>query len=294
MFINLDKMKLIIMMMIILILQLFTTSNAQIRNKKTESVSIFGNCGMCEATIEEAGNRSRIAKVDWNKETKLATITFDTIKTNQDEILKRIALSGYDSEKYLAPNDAYAKLPECCKYERKAQAPTTFENTRSEVNSELTVYNHSSISVGKQEDPQLKAVFENYFGVKDALIKTDGSSASAIAIELVKAINAVKIELLSTEEQPVWMKVRKDVALYATQIADTRDASNQRSHFMLLSKNMFDLIKVSKNEKPIYYQYCPMANDGKGANWLSKDEVIRNPYYGNQMLTCGKTVEILK
>lgn len=37
-----------------------------------------------------------------------------------------------------------------------------------------------------------------------------------------------------------------------------------------------------------------MANDGKGANWLSKENVIKNPYYGSEMLHCGKTVEIIK
>lgn len=57
---------------------------------------------------------------------------------------------------------------------------------------------------------------------------------------------------------------------------------------------MFDLLKVSKQETTIYYQFCPMANDGKGANWLSKENVIKNPYYGSEMLHCGKTVEIIK
>jgi len=63
---------------------------------------------------------------------------------------------------------------------------------------------------------------------------------------------------------------------------------------MSLSKNMYELIKVSKSETPVYYQHCPMANDGKGANWLSKENAIKNPYYGSQMLTCGSIVETIK
>ena len=50
---------------------------------------------------------------------------------------------------------------------------------------------------------------------------------------------------------------------------------------------------VSKNETPVYYQFCPMANDGKGANWLSKENAVKNPYYGSMMLSCGKTVETI-
>src|SRR5690606_2324498 len=105
-------------LMTVLIILSFGVSNAQIKNAKTESVKIYGNCGMCETTIEKAGNIKKAAEVDWNKDTKMATITYDAKKTNQDEILKRIALSGYDSDKFLAPDDVYAKLPECCLYER--------------------------------------------------------------------------------------------------------------------------------------------------------------------------------
>ena len=98
-------------LMAITVLLSATACNAQIKNAKTESVKIYGNCGMCETTIEKAGNLKKTAEVDWNKDTKMATITYDAKKTNQDEILKRIALSGYDSDKFLAPDDVYAKLP---------------------------------------------------------------------------------------------------------------------------------------------------------------------------------------
>ena len=96
----------------------FSSCNAQIKNAKTESVKIYGNCEMCEKTIETAGSVKKIANVDWNKDSKMATITYDSTKTNQDEILKRIALAGYDSDKFLAPDDVYSKLAGCCQYER--------------------------------------------------------------------------------------------------------------------------------------------------------------------------------
>ncbi len=275
-----------------------TACNAQIKNAKTESVKIFGNCGMCETTIEKAGNKKKVAKVDWNKDTKMATITYDAKKTNQDEILKRIALSGYDSEKFLAPNDVYAKLPECCQYERKAQPVAKVEAPKTEIAKTEEKDDHSAhkptTAETKQEVPQLKAVFDNYFAVKDALVKTDGNTSSTKAKALLTSINAVKMEKLSSEEHTVWMKVIKDLTSDAEHIADTKEASHQRDHFITLSKNMYALIKVSKTETPTYYQFCPMANDGKGANWLSKENVVKNPYYGNQMLTCGKVVETIK
>jgi hypothetical protein len=296
---NFQKMKSIKILMAISVFLSFTACNAQIKNAKTESVKIFGNCGMCETTIEKAGNKKKDAKVDWNKDTKMATITYDAKKTNQDEILKRIALSGYDSEKFLAPNDVYAKLPECCQYERKAQTVAKVETSKTdtqktEIKEDHSAHNHTAMTETKQDVPQLKLVFDYYFAVKDALVKTDGNTSSAKAKELLTAINAIKMDKLTTEEHTVWMKVMKDLAFDAEHIADTKDASHQRDHFMTLSKNMYALMKVSKTETPTYYQFCPMANDGKGANWLSKENVVKNPYYGNQMLTCGKIVETIK
>jgi copper chaperone CopZ len=287
-------MKSIKILMTIIMLLSFTAFNAQIKNSKTQTVKIYGNCEMCKITIEKAGNQKKVAKVDWNKDTKMATLTYDAKKTNQDEILKRIALSGYDNDKFLAPDNVYAKLPECCQYERKVKTLAKVETTTKSDNSKMEINNHEAMAEIKQDIPQLKAVFDNYFAVKDALVKTDGNTASTKAMELLTAISNVKMEKLSTEEHMVWMKVMKDLAFDAEHIVDTKDASHQRDHFTTLSKNMYALIKVSKQETPTYFQHCPMYNDGKGADWLSKENSIKNPYYGSQMLSCGKTVETIK
>jgi copper chaperone CopZ len=283
--------------MAILVLLSGTACYAQVKNSKTETVKIYGNCGMCETTIEKAGNKKKIAKVDWNKDTKMATITYDATKTNQADILKRIALAGYDSDSFLAPDDVYAKLPECCQYERvkktvaKTETPTIVPTTPKA--EDHTGHNHNG-SATKQDVSQLKAVFESYFAIKDALVKTDGNTASVKAKDLQTAIAAVKMETLSVTEHTVWMKVQKDLAFDAEHINETKDASHQRDHFTSLSKNMYELMKVAKQDVPVYYQHCPMYNDGKGADWLSKENTIKNPYYGSQMLSCGKTVETIK
>jgi copper chaperone CopZ len=107
-------------LMAIALLLSAVVATAQMKNAKTETVKIFGNCGMCETTIEKAGTQKDIASVDWNKDTKMATLTYDSKITNKDEILKRIALVGYDSEQFRAEESAYYKLPGCCQYDRAA------------------------------------------------------------------------------------------------------------------------------------------------------------------------------
>lgn len=274
-------------MMALIVLLSGVVSNAQIKNVTTETVKIFGNCGMCKTKIEKAGNLKNISKVDWNEDTKMATLTYDAKQTNQDEILKRIALVGYDSDKFLAPTDVYSKLPGCCQYDREVKVAVKAEDHKMEMSNTITV-------TEAQKTNQLQPVFDSYFEVKDALVRTDGNSASVKAKTLLTAINSVKMDKLDMEVHMVWMKVLNDLKEHSEHIADTKDIKHQRDHFMDLSKNIYDLIKVSKQETPTYYQHCPMANDGKGADWLSKENAIKNPYYGSQMLTCGKTVETIK
>lgn len=269
-------------------------SQAQIKNAKTESVKIYGNCVMCESTIEKAGNIKKVAHVDWNKDTKMATVTYDASKTNKDEILKRIALAGYDSDQFLAPDDVYAKLPECCKYSRIKKA----EVAKTKVMEDHSSHNHTKTvdppAKVMQEANELKTIFDNYFALKDALVKSDGSLASEKAKELLNALNAVQMNKLSNEAHIIWMKVMKDLKFDAEHIEETKDVGHQRDHFNTLSDNMHQLLKVSNYEQPVYYQHCPMANNGKGANWLSKENAVKNPYFGSQMLTCGKTLETIE
>lgn len=187
-------------------------------------------------------------------------------------------------------------IPNCLNVvntKEKAKTVATTETPKTD-STKMDMYDHTAMTETKQEVPQLKAIFQNYFAIKDALIKTDGNTASIKAKDLLTAINAVKMEKLATEEHTIWMKVMKELAFDAEHIADTKEASHQRDHFTTLSKNMYDLIKVSKQETPTYYQHCPMYNDGKGADWLSKENAVKNPYYGSQMLSCGKTVETIK
>ena len=281
--------------MVAIIVLLSNTTIAKIKNATTEQVKIYGNCGMCETKIEKAGNIKKIANVDWNHETQMATLTYDAKKTNQDEILKRIALVGYDSDKFLAPDDVYNNLHGCCQYDRVAKVPVKEDNKTTASSEDHSNHNHSEmITTEVQKDNQLKVIFDNYFLLKDALIASDGTKTALASKELLTAINNVKMDKLEMESHMVWMKVVNTIKEDAEHIADTKDVKHQRDHFTTLSKDIYSLIKASKYETPVYYQFCPMFNDGKGANWLRKENAVKNPYYGSMMLSCGKTVETIK
>lgn len=145
-----------------------------------------------------------------------------------------------------------------------------------------------------QTNADISKVLSAYIQLKDALVKSDGTSSSNASKTLLTTIQEVNMSELNTDTHTQWMKVVNDLKEDAEHISETKEITHQRDHFMSLSKNLYAVLKVSKSETPVYYQFCPMANKGKGANWLSLENKIKNPYYGNQMLTCGKVVETIQ
>lgn len=177
-----------------------------------------------------------------------------------------------------------------------SNANATIKNPQSaklNIDKPVISLSENTICINKV-DSKLNVVFENYFLLKDELVKTDGVSAAAKAKALSTSLNEIKMNELDKNVHKVWMKVMKNVMADAKGIAATEDVKAQRVLFVSLSKKMYDLVKIAKFEVPVYYQFCPMANDGKGANWLSKENAVKNPYYGSKMLKCGEVVETIK
>nr|WP_294858567.1 DUF3347 domain-containing protein [uncultured Fluviicola sp.] len=272
----------------LLLLVSFTSCAGSVKNAKTETFKVAGNCDMCKNTIETAVYRKGIAEAEWNKETKLLELTYDSQKTSSDEVLKRIAYAGYDNENYLAPDEAYAKLPSCCHYDRMKK-----ETVVQEAVSEKTLKEETVQEPGTAKS-KLTEVYSAYFTTKDALVKDDATAASAKATILAKAIGEVDMKAMSTEEHGTWMKVEKELLAEAKRISTTKKIEDQRAYFSSLSKDVYSLMKVFKSDETVYLQHCPMYNDGAGADWLSKESAVKNPYYGSSMLTCGKTTETIK
>ena len=86
---------------------------------KTDSFKVYGNCGMCQKRIEKAANLEGVRSAAWNVDTKIMTVTYDPSKVTNEDLQKKIASVGHDTDKYSADDKVYGKLPGCCLYERK-------------------------------------------------------------------------------------------------------------------------------------------------------------------------------
>lgn len=80
---------------------------------------VWGNCGMCEKTIEKSLDRAGVFSADWNRESKIMEVVYDPKKITLEQVHASIAEAGYDTEAVKGSDSAYAGLHSCCKYERK-------------------------------------------------------------------------------------------------------------------------------------------------------------------------------
>ena len=86
----------------------------------SDSIIVNGNCGMCKKAIEKSALEAGATTAFWDRKAKVLKVEFDSDKTNNETIQKAVAARGYDTESFTAPDEAYAKLHECCLYDRKA------------------------------------------------------------------------------------------------------------------------------------------------------------------------------
>lgn len=135
-------------------------------------------------------------------------------------------------------------------------------------------------SIASFEDEKVGQVYVDYITLKDALVESDeknaGIAAGALQSSLIESSNKAAADL-------------------AAKIASASSLKAQREPFNALSAEIETILKASKiSGGSIYKQYCPMANDDQGGYWLANEKSIRNPYYGDEMMTCGSVKEEIK
>ncbi len=139
-------------------------------------------------------------------------------------------------------------------------------------------------------DNYIDKLINAYLDVKNALVSGDGAVVKTKSAELFKYLSAAPDKSLNQKQQEILQQYHTKLLFDSRHMSETAMIDHQREHFASLSKNMYEVVKAVKmNTTPVYEQYCPM----KKAYWLSESDQIKNPYYGNKMLTCGKVTETL-
>ena len=149
--------------------------------------------------------------------------------------------------------------------------------------------------VDQKFQAQLGSVFSSYVELKEAFVDSDAEKVQSEAAETKEALAEVDMELVSGVAHNDWMNYLTPMQNSLSEIQSADDIEAQRKSFSTLSDNLYKSAKAfGLGSKEAFYEFCPMAFNNEGAYWLSDQEKIRNPYFGDKMLTCGEVKEKLK
>ena len=188
---------------------------------------------------------------------------------------------------------AFALLFQSCDTKKTADKESNeMDHPKEEMNHDNHAHENGEMQSNAQADmdsskmmastvskEQLESMLSSYFTLKDALVNTNMEEAKQAATDFINDISA---DFTSLKASVSGMTQKVDVEAI-------------RNDFDEVSATMYQLVKTNadKVDATVYKQYCPMAFNNKGAFWLSQEEAIMNPYFGDKMLKCGKVQEKL-
>ena len=141
----------------------------------------------------------------------------------------------------------------------------------------------------------LQPLYGAYFELKNNLVQDNFEGAVQSAKNMSNVLNQINMGIFTEDAHMIWMKYQPNLKDGLTHIDHMQTIDDLRDEFINISKAMIALSESfgSMNEK-VYVQHCPMADHNKGADWLSMDKEIKNPYFGSAMLTCGEIKETIQ
>jgi len=159
----------------------------------------------------------------------------------------------------------------------------------------VTVVTPTFSDVDPKIESGLKNVVDHYLRIKNALVSNSGNEAASEGKAMGDATGKIDRSLLTADQKRVYDDIEEDLKEHAEHISKSgADIKHQREHFAMMSGDVYDLVIAFGGGQLLYHDHCPMANDNKGAMWLSETKEVRNPYFGGKMNECVKVQEVIK
>jgi Cu(I)/Ag(I) efflux system membrane fusion protein len=178
---------------------------------------------------------------------------------------------------------------------KKMDMPDTGNTSNNDNLNNKTIRKSGKMDTSMDFIMQLNTVYDRYIVLKNAFVQSDEKRVKQASQDVLQALNKMDMKLLTGEAMTQWMGLSVNLNNQIKQIASSDDLDSQRKTFSIFNGSFYKAVKIfGLMGKTVYYQFCPMFNNEKGAFWLSEIKDIRNPYYGESMLTCGETKETLK
>jgi Cu(I)/Ag(I) efflux system membrane fusion protein len=151
------------------------------------------------------------------------------------------------------------------------------------------------LSVDNQAKEAIQPLYTSYLKWKDALTKDNFEEAQRMATNMKSALDKINMSLFKGDTHNAWMNYQGRLIKSIEHVQHFSDIGQLRMAFQTVSAVMIEMTNTfTPFGETIYVQHCPMADNNKGADWLSLEKEIRNPYFGSSMLTCGEITKEIK
>ena len=150
-------------------------------------------------------------------------------------------------------------------------------------------------SISKSAKKIISQLFREYILLKNALVSDDFEKSKNLSESFLSNVNKTDMNEFKGESHLIWMRNSKIIVNSLQIMKKAENIGSVRFEFRTLSKSFIDLAKsLGPLEEDLYVIHCPMANQNRGADWISDETTIKNPYFGKEMISCGQITLELK
>ncbi len=152
-----------------------------------------------------------------------------------------------------------------------------------------------NVSISQKAKNALNPLLTDYLSMKDALTNDNLEKAKSSGTKMLKVIDGLNMSMFTGESHSVWMGFSSDIKNALQHVQHFKTLEEIRKPFQQVANTMIGLeMSFNPTNEVLYVIHCPMANNNKGADWLSTTKEVKNPYYGQAMLTCGEVTKEIK
>ena len=149
-----------------------------------------------------------------------------------------------------------------------------------------------TISSSIQVKEELQSLFTEYFSIHESLANDEYQNALGSVSKMSADLKKINMSVFKGNAHNVWMDQSNSIKELLQSMNTAENIEDLRMKFSMLSEHMISLAYSFRPvDQTMYVQYCSMANNNSGANWLSINKKIHNPYYGSAMQSCGETID---
>ena len=149
-------------------------------------------------------------------------------------------------------------------------------------------------------------VMASYIEIKNAFIDADTTRVKQHTTNFISLLDKIPLAELQKDTAGIYETAQaniNDIKANAESLQRQSDITEMRKDFSMVTEMMYPSFfrTINYEGNDLYLLHCPMAFEDNGANWISNNTEILNPYLGKShpkykatMLHCGEVKDSIK